>query len=268
MVAQVGSRDGGGQVRRVHIVYFLSRNGCTEHPHLFRVHHISRNGVRLRDIDSYSEKDIAKSSFFEINVKGPKYPSIEKEYPRDFSTNTSTDIEESSFVSNVTTEDTTKNQDENKDEIQVQSQKDDIKNNSSYETLLDKNTNNNNNNSKSKKGRNKSATKAPPSPTYSFGKPRRISGSRATHMFRNWITCGTANTHETALVVVNRRNGSTASTENNEYNSGQVCKDRKLRGFEKSFDTKEGSKKSKKEDPNNIKTFAAAYKPVNGPNCS
>ncbi|KVG27377.1 protein UPSTREAM OF FLC-like isoform X2 [Cynara cardunculus var. scolymus] len=53
MVAQVGSRDGGGQVRRVHIVYFLSRNGCTEHPHLFRVHHLSRNGVRLRDVKSW-----------------------------------------------------------------------------------------------------------------------------------------------------------------------------------------------------------------------
>ncbi|KAG8391347.1 hypothetical protein BUALT_Bualt01G0178400 [Buddleja alternifolia] len=40
----------GGEVRRLHIVYFLSRKGRIEHPHLIRVHHLSRNGVRLRDI--------------------------------------------------------------------------------------------------------------------------------------------------------------------------------------------------------------------------
>ncbi|CAA2956720.1 Hypothetical predicted protein [Olea europaea subsp. europaea] len=38
------------EVRRLHIVYFLSRNGGVEHPHLIRVHHLSKNGVRLRDV--------------------------------------------------------------------------------------------------------------------------------------------------------------------------------------------------------------------------
>ncbi|XP_047947295.1 protein SOSEKI 1-like isoform X2 [Salvia hispanica] len=38
------------EVRRLHIVYFLSRKGRIEHPHLIRVHHLSRNGVRLRDV--------------------------------------------------------------------------------------------------------------------------------------------------------------------------------------------------------------------------
>ncbi|OUZ99540.1 Protein of unknown function DUF966 [Macleaya cordata] len=41
---------GGGEVRRVHIIYFLSRMGRIEHPHLIRVHHLSRNGVHLRDV--------------------------------------------------------------------------------------------------------------------------------------------------------------------------------------------------------------------------
>ncbi|KAL1562002.1 protein SOSEKI 1-like isoform X2 [Salvia divinorum] len=36
--------------RRLHIIYFLSRKGRIEHPHLIRVHHLSRNGVRLRDV--------------------------------------------------------------------------------------------------------------------------------------------------------------------------------------------------------------------------
>nr|DAD30132.1 TPA_asm: hypothetical protein HUJ06_031600 [Nelumbo nucifera] len=39
-----------GEMRRVHIIYFLNRMGRVEHPHLFRVHHLSRNGVHLRDV--------------------------------------------------------------------------------------------------------------------------------------------------------------------------------------------------------------------------
>ncbi|KAJ4972109.1 hypothetical protein NE237_005208 [Protea cynaroides] len=38
------------QVRRIHVIYFLSRMGRIEHPHLIRVHHLSRNGVYLRDV--------------------------------------------------------------------------------------------------------------------------------------------------------------------------------------------------------------------------
>ncbi|KAI3495623.1 hypothetical protein L1887_37968 [Cichorium endivia] len=45
-----GSRGGGGEMRKVHIVYFLSHKGRIEHPHLIRVHHHSRKGVRLRDV--------------------------------------------------------------------------------------------------------------------------------------------------------------------------------------------------------------------------
>ncbi|XP_076940252.1 protein SOSEKI 1-like [Bidens hawaiensis] len=41
---------GGGEVRKIHVVYFLSRKGLIEHPHLIRVHHLSRTGVHLRDV--------------------------------------------------------------------------------------------------------------------------------------------------------------------------------------------------------------------------
>lgn len=41
---------GGGEVRRINVVYFLSRGGRSDHPHLFRVNHLSRAGVRLRDV--------------------------------------------------------------------------------------------------------------------------------------------------------------------------------------------------------------------------
>ncbi|CAI9769650.1 unnamed protein product [Fraxinus pennsylvanica] len=42
------------EVRRLHIVYFLSRSGGgIEHPHLIRVHHLSSNGIRLRDVKKW-----------------------------------------------------------------------------------------------------------------------------------------------------------------------------------------------------------------------
>lgn len=42
------SNGGAGEVRRVRLVYFLSRSGHVDQPHLLSVHHISRNGVFLR----------------------------------------------------------------------------------------------------------------------------------------------------------------------------------------------------------------------------
>ncbi|KAK1287869.1 hypothetical protein QJS10_CPB19g00829 [Acorus calamus] len=40
----------GGEVRRINVLYFLSRMGNIDHPHLIRVHHLQRDGVRLRDV--------------------------------------------------------------------------------------------------------------------------------------------------------------------------------------------------------------------------
>ncbi|KAI4333223.1 hypothetical protein L6164_018059 [Bauhinia variegata] len=40
----------GGEVRRLHIIYFLSRMGRIEQPHLIRLHHQARTGVYLRDV--------------------------------------------------------------------------------------------------------------------------------------------------------------------------------------------------------------------------
>ncbi|XP_027101862.1 protein SOSEKI 1-like [Coffea arabica] len=44
------SNQVGAEVRRIHVIYFLSRKGRIEQPHLIRVHHLSRNGVHLRDV--------------------------------------------------------------------------------------------------------------------------------------------------------------------------------------------------------------------------
>lgn len=44
-----GMEAKGGEVRRLHIIYFLSHRSRVEHPHLIRVHHFNRNnGVYLR----------------------------------------------------------------------------------------------------------------------------------------------------------------------------------------------------------------------------
>lgn len=45
---QIGMEAKGGEVRRLHIIYFLSHMGRVDHPHLVRVHHFNRNGVYLR----------------------------------------------------------------------------------------------------------------------------------------------------------------------------------------------------------------------------
>ncbi|PWA98175.1 hypothetical protein CTI12_AA021450 [Artemisia annua] len=349
-VAVGANNNDDGQVRRVHIVYYLSRNGRIEHPHLIRIHHVSRNGVHLRDVKSwlselrgmdmpdsfawsykriykgsyvwqdlldedlitpicdneyvlkgseissktfnngvsaYSEKEVfelEKSSHFEVNLEDPKYRSAEIEYALDFSTNTSIEIEESSFGSNVTTEDKAKviinNQDAYKEEEEEEMEhipKDKNGHNSFYETFLNKNTNDNNyNNNKCMKSGNqrvKSYFKAP-LPSYSLGESGRLSSSRALHMFRNWITCGTNDTHEKAVVVINKRKGVRTSTVSSvsektseENNTGPTYKEQEFRDFEKNYNGKTGSKKSK-NDSRNYKTSAAAYKPVNGPNCA
>jgi len=46
----------GGEVRRVHVLYFLSRNGAIEHPHLIRVHHLHRHGVYLQGLCQKKKK--------------------------------------------------------------------------------------------------------------------------------------------------------------------------------------------------------------------
>ncbi|KAG0481662.1 hypothetical protein HPP92_012520 [Vanilla planifolia] len=38
------------EVRRANVIYFLSRDGRIEHPHLIRVHHFCHSGVHLRDV--------------------------------------------------------------------------------------------------------------------------------------------------------------------------------------------------------------------------
>lgn len=62
------AQSSGTEVRRLHIVYFLSRKGRIEHPHLIRLHHFSRNGVRLRGLILFISAAFYISSFDNIVV--------------------------------------------------------------------------------------------------------------------------------------------------------------------------------------------------------
>ncbi|KAJ0966276.1 hypothetical protein J5N97_027414 [Dioscorea zingiberensis] len=63
--AATDSGGGTGEVRRLNVVYFLSRDGRLEHPHLIRVHHFYRHGVHLHDVKRWLAdlrgKDMAES---------------------------------------------------------------------------------------------------------------------------------------------------------------------------------------------------------------
>lgn len=45
-----------GEVRKVHVVYFLNRGGQVEHPHLIKVQQTALNGLRLRDVKRWLSK--------------------------------------------------------------------------------------------------------------------------------------------------------------------------------------------------------------------
>lgn len=52
--ALMETNNKGGEVRRVHVVYFLCRMGHVEQPHLIRVHHLAGcrgRGVYLRGMN-------------------------------------------------------------------------------------------------------------------------------------------------------------------------------------------------------------------------
>ncbi|WOL14149.1 hypothetical protein Cni_G22929 [Canna indica] len=66
-----GGGGGGGEVRRVNVVYFLSRDGRVEHPHLLRIHRLRQDRVCLRDVKRWLSKARGKEmpEFFSWSYK-------------------------------------------------------------------------------------------------------------------------------------------------------------------------------------------------------
>ncbi|KAL7234040.1 hypothetical protein ACSBR1_017608 [Camellia fascicularis] len=172
-----------------------------------------------------------------------------------------------------------------------------------YSILLNKKNNQNKNKDKNNKNKNEKvvnpSTSASSTSTSSssFSKSKSYSGG-ATNMFRSFITCGAVDTNDSVMVMINRRDKKSSSCyepiskmhENSSIstddNTAEICKEDKLGGSErvfgtpwinqqqphpnarKSFDGVKSSNRNKSQFNNQQKSIPAAYKPINGPNCS
>ncbi|KAK4410993.1 hypothetical protein Sango_0172300 [Sesamum angolense] len=266
--------QGGAEVRRLHIVYFLSRKGRIEHPHLVRVHHLSRNGVRLRDVKRWlgelRGKDMPESFLGRIK---------DNEYVLKGSEISSSNIKDDSGKPEME-----KNSDATKHE------KPDNRTDHRSPTLGQKNKKRS-----SKVTINENITTSStaadaskiPSSEPQFTKSKSYSNG-ASHIFRNLISCGAVETNDSAVVAVNKQNRPTflnmCASDASSVQSAQICKRDGLGGSQrvlqtphwiqqqwtgswKGFDGVQDSAKNKSEVRDQRAT-SAAYKPVNGPTCS
>ncbi|KAL2514129.1 uncharacterized protein Fot_28100 [Forsythia ovata] len=207
--------QGGAEVRRLHIVYFLSRNGRIEHPHLIRVHHLSRNGVHLREI-SYAEKKVPmqnKPSLEEdAEDKKPSEIQNQSETSTDVSTKSSSEIEEESTIFGSDT--STLTDDSGKLEVEKkQTSKQDIIHDQQDQSfkLMD---NKMKHKVKIKKIDLPASSMKSSESCFTKGTSRSTGGS---HKLRNLITCRALDTNDSAHVVMINRH-------NNQNNVHLMCK--------------------------------------------
>ncbi|KAI3448958.1 hypothetical protein Pfo_005623 [Paulownia fortunei] len=320
--------QGGAEVRRLHIVYFLSRKGRAEHPHLIRVHHLSKNGVRLRDIkrwlgelrgkdmpesfawsykrryktgyvwqDLLDEDLVTPISDNEYVLKGSEISSTtnniddQKASSKELenqshssdtsmyvSTKPSTEIKESSpaFGSETSTltDDSGQKLELNKSFSDTTKQEANSSTERSTVVL----------NVKNKKRAKKVNEKGISTTAASSDKPHftKSYSNGASHIFRNLITCGAVDINDSAVVVTNKQNRpflNMCSSHQRNVHSAEICKNEKLGGSQMMFGTQHQWSKSRTCD--GVKDSAkrkgqcreerapcAAYKPLNGPNCS
>ncbi|GFP91411.1 protein upstream of flc [Phtheirospermum japonicum] len=249
----------GAEVRRLHIVYFLSRKGFTEHPHLIRVHNnLSNNGVRLRDIKGWlgelRGKDMPESFTWSCKRKYKAGYIWQDLLDNDFVT----PISDNELVLKGSEISPTTNTNTDIDSGHKPEQDNNISDTISQLGYL------------SDKLSNKSISTT--NGVASSDKPRFAVS------FRNFITCGGVDTKDSAVVTArdkkNRPFSSMCST---------MCKMEKLGGsddqtiFAKSRTTRyqwsynsksrDGAKESTKRN-GQCREERAIYKPVNWPNCA
>ncbi|KAK3024633.1 hypothetical protein RJ639_043257 [Escallonia herrerae] len=251
--------------------------------------------IKFTALCSYGEKEKELPRQKEPNPE-QKAAKVQEhpEKPMDMSKKASCEIEEESppFGSETSTltegspkleEDKHSDTTTKEQKLEHYDQKDKVENPSLYPTFL-------NENKKSKKhgitGSSSPAPSTSPASEASYFAKSRSYSNGASHMFRSLITCGAVDTNDTAMVMINRRNktGLNMPTNNKPLiNTAEIFKGEKWGGYEringnqkqqqnserKSWEgVKKGSKKNMKSEVSNQKTVSAAYKPVNGPNCS
>ncbi|GKV20811.1 hypothetical protein SLEP1_g30875 [Rubroshorea leprosula] len=291
-----------GEVKKLDIIYFLTRMGHMEHPHLLRVQHLNGNSVYLRDVKrwladlrgkempeafSWSCKRRYKSGYVwqdlmdadliipvcdsEYVLKGSQLipnNNVPLDATRHFQKR-AVDDEQASMdhapaASNPSSQ-VYKHSPQYGSERSTLTEDDSMEHELVTSKLETSHLLNNDNFSLSSNTKSPSCTKTKSSKTNS-------SGTGASHIFRNLLTCGAVDTNDAVLVVLNR---STKIT-----NSG-MCKGDKLRGSPTAWTQQHhtawdsNSKKDNKEagfgSPKVVsaaKVISAAYRPVGEPSCS
>lgn len=354
----------GGEVRRIHIIYFLSHLGHDEHPHLIRVHHFNRSGVYLRDVKrwladlrgkdmpeafAWSYKRRYKTGYVwqdlldhdlitpladnEYVLKGSQLVHASFDYrsyceskipeskqqkqqeqpleaeeahsydqhqhqtsPKesfqihpDSKTNTSTD-----FSSEITEESSLYGSERStvtNDSIKIEQEKN--KNGEKLETSFLSKLSSRKNKNKKKKNNNKEEvekanTQRSSYSSSSFTKSKSHS-SGASGVFRNFVTCGSADTNDAVLLMLNRANKTKSSskpdikdeilkgeklagsarvhgTACNQPNQDPPQQHTEWKGFD---DEKQGSQKKQQQSRfQKLNAACTAYKPMAKPKCS
>lgn len=184
-----------------------------------------------------------------VDIKDPIKIPLAKEsqdHLTNSSTKTSFEIEElpsfGSETSRSSIEDTTKQQEDYKfidgttkhEEVEKQNKTDQV--NSLLETYLNKSKNEDHKFKKGGSQKETNSSKASRSSNHSFEKSRSYSGSGATHMFLNLITCGIVDTNDSAVTVINRKDGTTSMMKHSSSANekvGRVVKGDKFGGSER-----------------------------------
>ncbi|GLT80657.1 hypothetical protein SLA2020_520840 [Shorea laevis] len=300
-----GKEDGG--VKKLDIIYFLSSMGHMEHPHLIRVQHLNGNGVYLRDVKrwladlrgkempeafSWSCKRRYKSGYVwqdlmdddlimpvcdsEYVLKGSQLipnNNVPLDATRYFQKQAADDeqpiqeqasMDHAPAASNPSSQ-VYKHSPQYGSERSTLTEDDSMENEQVSSKLETSRLLNNDNFSLSSNSKSPPCTKTKSSKSNS-------SGTGASHIFRNLLTCGAVDTNDAVLVVLNR---STKIT------NAEMCKGDKLRGPPTAWtqqrhtawdsnsnkDNKETGFGSPKVD-SAAKVISAAYRPVGEPSCS
>ncbi|KAJ6425020.1 hypothetical protein OIU84_025732 [Salix udensis] len=278
------SGAGAGEVRRIHIIYFLSHNlGCIEHPHLIRVLHFHRNGVYLRVGSAYGEKR-ENNGVELVENKAQNHelrPSPDRICRDTTSRNKSSpeiSTESPSFSSEISsvTDDSIKDEEDDSckshnslDQEQLIDNK--VQHSSFYTSFL---------------GRSKKNQEKRKDSTSSIEKSRSHS-SGTSKALSNFIRCRAVDTNDAALVLQSQKS-------RNKYMpidkpAGHICKGEELGGSARVFGTPwnleqqqrqhnidnarksfDGVKASKKQHNGfgSPKVVYPAYKPLAVPTCS
>ncbi|KAA0058674.1 protein UPSTREAM OF FLC isoform X1 [Cucumis melo var. makuwa] len=243
---EANNNNRGGEIRKVHIIYFLSRMGHVEQPHLIRVHHLAgaSGGVYLRDVKRWLGE-----------LRGKEMPeAFSWSYKRKYKTGyVWQDLVDDDLITPISD-----------NEYVLQGSQIIFPS-----TLF---------------GGTTATSTVSSSSQPAFTKSKSYS-SGASHVFRQLITCGTGAVDTNDTVLVKNRSPKDPPLEKPK-NDAVVCRDEVLGGSARvigsSWDfgnleirrqTSRTSvddlrKKRPKENGNGKVTAATTYKPMAGPNCS